>query len=336
MSFPSLVALLLVGLTTSYALPTPPLTYTDDAGAIAIANTLQTMGYVNILGIVSDVTSNYSLAAIDAINTWYCHPNIPLAQTNHLTDTVREPEVNSTDAEYITTLANSQVFPQNFDRSKVKDPVEFYHDILSEAEDNSVTIIAIGFFTNLYNLYYSENGPALIKAKVKELVVQGGSCNTTDKPHNAGYNQVHDLPSAEVVMKWPSPVTFFPGFVANQVQAGQAALNISTTNPVRFVYETVDFGLEFEPDDIITTYYAIFGLTDDSFIYGNSNGTGGLQFVPNPKSPVAVNKYSVWNYVVNPPAQQRYVILNKPPQTIADKLNGLISCFGEGQPNCSS
>lgn len=104
-----------------------------------------------------------------------------------MTNKTREPEANRTRAEYITQLANSTAFPEEFDRTQAKDPVDFYTEVLSEAEDQSVTIIAIGFATNLFHLYYSKDGPGLIKKKVKELVVQGGSCDA--KPHSAGYNQ---------------------------------------------------------------------------------------------------------------------------------------------------
>ncbi|GJJ13410.1 hypothetical protein Clacol_007664 [Clathrus columnatus] len=324
MSFQLLIALL-ASFTTTYAasvqtaaLTCPGFTPPTPA-AFAVANTLQTMGYVNILGIVSgkslissyfpDVTSVYSLPGIDAINTWYCHPNIPMAQTHALTATIREPRVNSSNPEYITRLADPSEFPQAFDRRRVKEPVGFYRDVLSKAADNSITIVAIGFLTNLHDLYYSPGGAQLIKAKVKELVVQGGSCNTTDKSRYVGYNLLHDLPSAEVVTKWPSPVTFFPGYVAQQVHINPAlVLNMSTTNPVRYVYQTVNFDFKFTIHDVLATYYAIFGLTDDLFTYGNVNGTGGLQFVPNPGESVAVKQDSVWNYAVSPPAQQRFLM----------------------------
>ncbi|GJJ13411.1 hypothetical protein Clacol_007665 [Clathrus columnatus] len=351
--FQILATLVLVGLTTTtransdVTFLTCPNYTAPFAAAIGVANTLQSMGYADILGIVSgevpshfdglpDVTSKYSLPAIDAINTWYCHPDIPLAQTNELTSAVREPTVPEDVTEYITNLSDPTQFCQDFNRKNVKDPVEFYTDVLTKAENKSVTIVAIGFLTNLHNLYYSSGGPALIEAKVKELVVQGGSCNVTSNPHGAGYNLLYDLPSAEVVTKWPSPITFFPGFIAGQVTGIKSELNISDKSPVRFVYETANFtgDFKFGPHDILATYYAILGLSDGSFTHGNANDTGGLQFVPNPKSPVAVKEDTVWNYAVTPPASQHYLILNNTIESIANKINGLISCYGKEQPVC--
>lgn len=70
------------------------------------------------------------------------------------------------------------------------------------------------------------------------------------------------------------------------------------------VFETTE---DFLPDDIVTTYYAIFGLEEGSFKYGNANNTGGLQFVPNPSAAVPEAKFSVWNYDITPPAPQHFI-----------------------------
>ncbi|GJJ13412.1 hypothetical protein Clacol_007666 [Clathrus columnatus] len=258
-----------------------------------------------------DVTSNYSLPAIDAINTWYCHPDIPFAQTNDLTTATKEPTVTDNDKIYITTLSDSKHFKQDFDRKTVQDPVEFYTNILKDAEDDSVTILAIGFLTHLNNFYNSKEGPGLIKSKVKELVFQGGSCNTTDNPHSAGFNLIYDLQSAQVLTKWPSPVTFLPGYTANNVEVGRSALNTSTDSPIRFVYETVNYPehYKFGSADPLATYYAAFGISD-LFAYGNEDGKGGLRFVKDESSSVASTEYddSVWDNTVSPPEQQRYLM----------------------------
>jgi len=368
MSLKTLVALTLVGFTTTYAIPTatrivatptvtcpptyapPPkptkvkdiiidtdlLGFTDDAGAIALANIFHIRGYVKILGIVSDVTSQYSLPGISGLNTYYCNPNIQLAQTNKLTDTVRGPTLNVTNAEYITEISNPLFFPNNFDRSKVQDPLTFYTNTLKEAKKNNtkVTIVAIGFPTNLHDLYYSTGGPALINDTVEELVIQGGSCNTTNNPHSAGTNFVYDLPSAHVLTKWPSPVTYFPGFTAGQVSAGQTALKLPKADPLNYVYNKADFSFKFGPHDILTTYYAIFGIGEGSFQYGNKDDKGGLQFVADPKSAVAVTQDSVWNDTLIPPAPQHYLILNEAKgsnETIARNINDTLACV----PMCS-
>ena len=50
----------------------------DDATAVGMANVLQQRGQIRVLGIMSDVRNPIAVAAIDAIDTAYGHPNIPL------------------------------------------------------------------------------------------------------------------------------------------------------------------------------------------------------------------------------------------------------------------
>ena len=143
----------------------------------------------------TDVDSRYSIPAIDAINTYYNHPDIPFAQSRIVSNDTAEPAVHSfTTPVFITTLANATLFPENVhggSNKTIRPPLEFYHSILSQAEDKSVTILGIGFWNNLDELDRSNGGKELIERKVAELVVPGGdfSLNTSDpRPHGAGYN----------------------------------------------------------------------------------------------------------------------------------------------------
>ena len=139
-----------------------------------------------------DVQSRYAVPAIDAINTWYCNPNIPFAQSKPVTN--QTSEENTTTPEYITTLANPALFPEDVhdgSNKTIQDPLEFYRNILQKAERNSITIIEIGFLTHLNKLYQSPGGKELIAEKVKELVVQGGDFGPNlsgSGPNSAGFN----------------------------------------------------------------------------------------------------------------------------------------------------
>jgi hypothetical protein len=52
--------------------------------------------------------------------------------------------------------------------------VDIYENILSEQDDNSVTIVSIGFLTNLADLLKTENGKKLVAQKVKLISIMGG------------------------------------------------------------------------------------------------------------------------------------------------------------------
>lgn len=319
------------------------LSFTDDVAAVAVANILQTMGFVNILGIVSDVTSKFSLPAIDAINTWYCHPDIPLARDSKTTNDTTEPNIKI-GPQYITQLSNPDCFPEDFKSllpKDVKDPVEFYEETLQKHKD--VTIVAIGFLNNLDKLYkklLDKNNTKLITDNVAELVVQGGSCNTSNHIHGAGYNLVNSGSSAQVLTKWPSLVTYFPGFEANLSNPSvQAACSLPKNNPVRFAYDTITADNKFGPHDILATYYAIFGLRNlgnstNLFQYGNKTTTGALQLIPKP-SPTTWASF--WNddAELEPPQVQRFIIVNPTDVPAINKtVNDLVSCYGKERETC--
>ena len=60
-------------------------------------------------------------------------------------------------------------------------PVDLYRQILNGAQDDSITVVSIGFFDNLAGLldskpdaYSNLTGEELIITKVKDLVIMGG------------------------------------------------------------------------------------------------------------------------------------------------------------------
>ena len=55
----------------------------DDATAIGMANVLEQRGQDRILGIMSDIRNPLAVPAIDAIDTAYGHPHIPLGAVAH-------------------------------------------------------------------------------------------------------------------------------------------------------------------------------------------------------------------------------------------------------------
>lgn len=53
--------------------------FDDDPLAIGLGNIFQLWGEVEILGIMSTLSDQYAPPAINAINTFYGHPDIPIA-----------------------------------------------------------------------------------------------------------------------------------------------------------------------------------------------------------------------------------------------------------------
>ncbi|KIJ31438.1 hypothetical protein M422DRAFT_53365 [Sphaerobolus stellatus SS14] len=308
------------------------LSFTDDVGALAVANTLQNLGRVRILGIVSDVQSRFAVPGIDAIDTWYCNPDIPFAQSQPVTNQI--DEVNNTAPEYITTLANPALFPEDIhdgSNKTVQDPLTFYRTVLQRAKGKSITIIGIGFLTHLNQLYQSPGGKELIRDKVAELIIQGGDFGPNffgPGPNRAGYNLLIDLQAAKVLEEWPSPVTFLPSDVGRNVTSGQVLENTPKNNPIRVANEIYHKGTQIGDGswDILATYYSILGIDEGSFRYGNTGG----------QIRIFDNGTAAWDFNAYVPYERRQHFLNlrQSNETVAQKLNNLLAFYGERKPAC--
>jgi hypothetical protein len=233
----------------------------DDATAIGMANVLQQRGQVRILGIMSDIRNPVAVAAMDAIDTAYGHPKIPLGAVAH-------SGANTAAHGYSDDLVRG--LPHAVRSSHdVPAAVTLYRRLLAAQPPHSVTIVSIGAYTNLAGLLRSKpdqrsslGGRALIRAKVKRLVIEdglfpGGAPAVT--------NQKLDLASASEVVDgtdWPTPIAWVDGFTGFQTKVGAALCStVATNNPMRIVYESrFGCGLPGDGDwDGPTTLYAIGG-----------------------------------------------------------------------------
>ncbi|HEV3130550.1 MAG TPA: nucleoside hydrolase [Acidimicrobiales bacterium] len=233
----------------------------DDATAIGMANVLQQRGQVRILGIMSDIRNPVAVAAMDAIDTAYGHPKIPLGAVAH-------SGANTAAHGYSDDLVRR--LPHAVRSSHDVPPaVTLYRRLLAAQPPHSVTIVSIGAYTNLAGLLNSKpdqrsslGGRALIRAKVKRLVIEDGLF-PSGAP--AVTNQKLDLASASVVVNgtdWPTPIAWVDGFTGFQTKVGGAlCTTVAANNPMRIVYES-RFGCGPPGDgdwDGPTTLYAIGG-----------------------------------------------------------------------------
>lgn len=108
-------------------------------------------------------------------------------------------------------------------------------DMLAQAPDSSMTIIAVGPLTNIGRLI--ENEPELVASKVKLLAIMGGNFT----PNSPGeFNILMDIPAAKNVFeKWPTDI------VASGFDIGCTYLvpyqavksNYEAGHPLRVAYE---------------------------------------------------------------------------------------------------
>jgi len=231
----------------------------DDVGALAALHALANNGEADLLAVCFNEVHPSGAAAIDAINTWYGRGDIPVG--------IYKRELADPDkSDYLAALAK---FPHDLDNKRALSAVEVYTDVLSKQDDQSVTVISVGFLNNLYDLLKAE--PDLVAQKVDQLVVMGGV-------HNDGFNlSRHNLVSASeyVIKNWPSPLIISqPG---SRVLTGEALENSPQENPVREAYYQF-FNSCFcgRPSwDQMAVLYGVRGLSD--YFTDGSEGVGSLR-----------------------------------------------------------
>ncbi len=205
----------------------------DDVGAMAVLHALADRGEAIPLAIMASNKNEWVAPTINLLNTYFGRPGLPIGA----------PKGEAAD------IGAWQKWPQMLlakyphvikSTSEVPDAVTLYRKILSGEPDHSVTIVSIGFLTNLSSLLYSKpdqfsnlSGPELVKRKVKELVSMAGGF-----PKGREYNLLTDsASSANVFNKWPTRIIFSGFEIGHQIKTGLGLVkDTSVSGPVKDVF----------------------------------------------------------------------------------------------------
>lgn len=174
----------------------------DDVGAIALLHAFADSGHAKILATIASTTYEGVAALFSVLNTYFKKPAIPVAVPKGPSLTLRDEQHWSD-----TLLAR---YPHQIkSNDDVPDATELYRKILAAQPDKSVTIITVGFFTNLANLLQSKpdtysklNGKQLVQQKVARVVSMAAKF-----PSGKEFNIDRDAKAAQAVFKnWPSEI----------------------------------------------------------------------------------------------------------------------------------
>ena len=188
----------------------------DDEGAITLLHAFADSGYAKILATVASTKYEGVAAVFNAFNTYFKRPGIvigvpkgkalELKDGQHWTDTVLLK------------------YPHNIQRNdEVPDATEVYRKVLASQPDKSVTIVTVGFLTNLSTLLQSSpdkysklGGKELIKQKVKQLVCMAGRF-----PAGSEFNVNQDAAASQFVFNnWETPVLFSGVEIGLKIRTG--------------------------------------------------------------------------------------------------------------------
>lgn len=173
----------------------------DDVGAITILHALTDKGEAHILATVASTRYDGVAGVMNVLNTYFKRPHIPIGIPKNGLD-LRDWQHWSD-----TLLAK---YPHKIkSNDEVPDAVEVYRKVLASQPDRSVTIVTVGFLTNLSNLlntnadeYSKLNGKELVARKVKLLVCMAGKF-----PSGYEFNVMKDAKASQnVYTNWPTQV----------------------------------------------------------------------------------------------------------------------------------
>lgn len=175
----------------------------DDIGAIAVLHALADSGECEILATVASDAHPSIAPTIEVFNRYFGRDSLPVGAAAQ-----RAPDFTAGNG-WNDTLIDE--FGSDLRTKSYPNAVDVYRRVLASQPDNSVTIVTVGFLSNISDLLdsgsdeYSElNGVDLVKAKVKQLVAMAGGF-----PEGNEFNvNQHAAASVNVFNKWPKSILF--------------------------------------------------------------------------------------------------------------------------------
>ncbi|HEX3768100.1 MAG TPA: nucleoside hydrolase [Puia sp.] len=188
----------------------------DDVGAITLLHGFADSGFIKILATMASSKHKNAAAAISVFNTYFNRPETPIG-------VVRGKAVELGDKQHWTDSVISRYPHKVRSNEDAEDALYLYRKILASQPKHSVTIITVGFLTNLANLmesgpdkYSALNGIDLIREKVAGLVCMAGRF-----PTGREFNLDQDAVSSKKVMEvWPGPILFSGFEIGQKIKTG--------------------------------------------------------------------------------------------------------------------
>lgn len=164
----------------------------DDAGALAMLHALADRGEIELLAVGIVNGHEAAVPYVDAVNTWYGWPSLPVGVIKSGAPFVRDLYMAPIVAEYAHDLT----------QDAAPDVVRLYREVLAAQPDGSVTLVVVGPSTNLSHLLDSApddisplSGVDLVRRKVSHYGA-GGNGDGQLPRGKPGFNYHMDMASA--------------------------------------------------------------------------------------------------------------------------------------------
>lgn len=283
----------------------------DDVGAIALLHAFADSGYAKILATVASTKYEGVAAVFNVFNTYFNRPGIligvpkgkalELKDFQHWTDTILLK------------------YPHKIKRNdEVPGATEVYRKVLASQPDKSVTIITVGFLTNLAALLQSSpdkysvlNGKELVKKKVKLLVSMAGSF-----PAGSEFNVNRDAAASQFVFNnWGTPILLSGVEIGRKIKTGLPLIQNDKikNSPVKDVFR---ISIPLDPQDSTGRM-----SWDETAVLIAIKGYKPWWEIEKGKIVVAADGSNTW---IIKPSLHSYIIEAQPPKIVENLINKLI------------
>jgi len=287
----------------------------DDVGALAFLHAMADSGKAEILATLASNKHDLVAPSINVINTYFRRKELAIGapKTEGVNLGSNQHWADSIVAKYPHSVKST---------SEVPDAVEIYRKVLSSQPDNSVTIVTVGFLTNLNNLLKSKSdhnsvlsGNELVRRKVKRLVSMAGWF-----PSGREFNIYMDSAASKYVYEnWPGEIIFTGFEIGSQIHTGLRLISSNIRDsPVKDVFrisiplssEDKDGRMSWDETAVLIGVYGTEGFfdtvrgkiivnTDGSNTWENSSD--GKQYYVRQKMPVPQISTFIENRMMHQP-----------------------------------
>ncbi len=218
----------------------------DDIGAIALLHAMADKQECNILATIASNKNPIIGKVLDVMNTYFGRPDLPVG-------VVSGNAVSMTAPQKWDSLIVSK-YPHDIKEENTTDALQLYRKILAGQPDKSVTIVTVGFLTNMANLlqsgpdeFSSLTGKELVDKKVTLLVSMAGCFD-----HQVGtfkeFNVMKDAAASKIAFdNWPTPIIFSGFEIGSKIFTGLPIVNSNIQHsPVKDVFA---LSIPMDPND---------------------------------------------------------------------------------------
>lgn len=272
----------------------------DDVGALAFLHAMADSGKVEILATVSSNKHELVAPSIEVINTWFGRAGLVIGAP-------KTAGVNLGSSQHWADSIVSKYPHTIISTNEVADAVDVYRKTLINQPNKSVTIVTVGFLTNLNNLLQSQpdnlsplNGSELVSKKVKMLVSMAGKF-----PEGREFNVYMDSAASGYVYKnWPGEIIFTGFEIGWKIRTGLRLIKSDVNNsPVKDVFslcipkaaEDKNGRMSWDETAVLIAVYGTDGFFD--IVKGNiivkEDGSNGWKNDPQGKQKYVIQKMPV-------------------------------------------